>query len=111
MKVLYLTKLVHVSPSIFSDAVERGVPQQDFEKVGRDLRVSVEGQIVFNHAALRLAPVHDGLGVAYLPEDLVCNTVVRKPAEDAPLTCVRFAEIIQQAELPPRRVQPGDRAR
>ena len=29
------------------------------------------------------------------------NTVVLKPAEDAPLTCVRFAEIIQQAELPP----------
>ena len=29
------------------------------------------------------------------------NTVVLKPAEDAPLTCVRFAEILQQADLPP----------
>lgn len=29
------------------------------------------------------------------------NTVVLKPAEDAPLTCVRFAEILEQADLPP----------
>ena len=29
------------------------------------------------------------------------NTVVLKPAEDAPLTCVRFAEILAEAELPP----------
>ena len=29
------------------------------------------------------------------------NTVVLKPAEDAPLTCVRFAEILQEADLPP----------
>lgn len=29
------------------------------------------------------------------------NTVVLKPAEDAPLTCVRFAEIMEEAGLPP----------
>jgi DNA-binding transcriptional LysR family regulator len=43
----------------------------EFEKDGRELRVRVEGQLVFNNIALRLNAVLAGLGLAYMPEDLV----------------------------------------
>ena len=41
----------------------------EFEKDGRDVKVRVEGQIIVNNIALRLASTLDGLGVAYMPED------------------------------------------
>ncbi|TAV49144.1 LysR family transcriptional regulator [Rhizobium leguminosarum] len=43
----------------------------EFEKDGRELRVCVEGQLVFNNIGLRLNAVLAGLGLAYMPEDLV----------------------------------------
>jgi DNA-binding transcriptional LysR family regulator len=43
----------------------------EFEKRGRALKVRVEGQLVFNNISLRLNAVLAGLGLAYLPEDLV----------------------------------------
>jgi DNA-binding transcriptional LysR family regulator len=43
----------------------------EFEKRGRELKVRVEGQLVFNNIALRLNAALDGLGLAYLPEDQV----------------------------------------
>ncbi|NKK67860.1 MULTISPECIES: LysR family transcriptional regulator [Rhizobium] len=43
----------------------------EFEKGGRELRVRVEGQLVFNNIALRLNAVLAGMGLAYMPEDLV----------------------------------------
>lgn len=43
----------------------------EFEKNGRELRVRVEGQLVFNNIALRLNAVLAGMGLAYMPEDLV----------------------------------------
>ncbi|MGZ2380527.1 LysR family transcriptional regulator [Rhizobium brockwellii] len=43
----------------------------EFEKNGRELKVRVEGQLVFNNIALRLNAVLAGLGLAYVPEDLV----------------------------------------
>jgi len=43
----------------------------EFEKDGRELRVRVEGQLVFNNIALRLNAVLAGLGLAYMPENLV----------------------------------------
>lgn len=43
----------------------------EFEKDGHELRVRVEGQLVFNNIALRLNAVLAGLGLAYLPEDAV----------------------------------------
>ncbi|MGX7896065.1 LysR family transcriptional regulator [Tsuneonella sp. HG222] len=52
-----------------------GLSIWDFEKNGRELRVRVEGQLVFNNAAMRLASVVDGLGVAYMPEDLALKHV------------------------------------
>lgn len=41
----------------------------DLEKEGREVNVRVEGQLVFNHMALRLTLALQGLGLAYLPED------------------------------------------
>lgn len=43
----------------------------EFEKDGREIRVRVEGQLVFNNIALRLEAALNGLGLAYLPEDQV----------------------------------------
>jgi DNA-binding transcriptional LysR family regulator len=43
----------------------------EFEKRGRELKVRVEGQWVFNNIALRLRAALAGCGLAYLPEDQV----------------------------------------
>ena len=43
----------------------------EFEKAGRELKVRVEGQFVFNTIALRLNAALAGFGLAYLPEDQV----------------------------------------
>jgi DNA-binding transcriptional LysR family regulator len=48
-----------------------GVYAWEFEKNGREMKVRVEGQLVFNNIALRLAAALAGLGLAYLPEDQV----------------------------------------
>lgn len=41
----------------------------EFEKAGREIKVRVEGQLVFNNIALRLESALQGLGLAYMPED------------------------------------------
>ena len=43
----------------------------EFEKRGRELKVRVEGPLVFNNLALRLNAALAGLGLAYVPEDRV----------------------------------------
>src|SRR6267143_4515523 len=43
----------------------------EFEKRSRELKVRVEGQLVFNNIALRLNAALAGFGLAYLPQDLV----------------------------------------
>ena len=43
----------------------------EFEKRGRELKVRVEGQLVFTNLALRLQAALAGLGLAYVPEDVV----------------------------------------
>lgn len=48
-----------------------GLYAWEFEKRGRELKVRVEGQLVFNNIALRLNAVLAGLALAYLPEDQV----------------------------------------
>lgn len=45
--------------------------QWEFEKDGHELNVRVEGQLVFNNVAMRLDAALRGLGLAYMPEDLV----------------------------------------
>ena len=48
-----------------------GLYAWEFEKNGRELKVRVEGQLVFNNIALRLNAALAGFGLAYLPEDQV----------------------------------------
>jgi DNA-binding transcriptional LysR family regulator len=48
-----------------------GLYAWEFEKRGRELKVRVEGQLMFNNLALRLNAALAGLGLAFLPEDQV----------------------------------------
>jgi DNA-binding transcriptional LysR family regulator len=48
-----------------------GIYAWEFAKGGHELKVRVEGQLVFNTTALRLSAVLAGFGLAYLPEDQV----------------------------------------
>lgn len=48
-----------------------GIYVWEFEKDDREVKVRVEGQLVFNTIALRLNAALAGLGLAYLPEDAV----------------------------------------
>lgn len=48
-----------------------GLYAWEFEKGGRDVRVWVEGQLVFNTVSLILKAALDGFGIAYLPQDQV----------------------------------------
>lgn len=48
-----------------------GLYAWEFAKRGRELKVRVEGQLVFNDIALRLDAVLAGFGLAYLPDDQV----------------------------------------
>jgi DNA-binding transcriptional LysR family regulator len=48
-----------------------GLYAWEFEKGGRELKVHVEGRLVFNTIALRLNAALAGFGLACLPEDLV----------------------------------------
>ncbi len=48
-----------------------GLYPWEFAKGGRELKVRVEGQLVFNNVALRRHATLDGLGLACLPEDQV----------------------------------------
>ncbi len=48
-----------------------GIFPWEFEQKGDELNVRVEGQLVFNNIAMRLEAALKGLGLAYMPEDLV----------------------------------------
>jgi DNA-binding transcriptional LysR family regulator len=50
----------------------------EFEKNGREIKVRVEGQLVFNNMSLRLQSALAGLGLAYLPEDQVLGHIKAK---------------------------------
>jgi DNA-binding transcriptional LysR family regulator len=53
-----------------------GIYAWEFEKRGRALKVRVDGQLVFNTGLLRMNAVLAGLGLAYIPEDLVKREIV-----------------------------------
>lgn len=48
-----------------------GIFPWEFEKQGEELKVRVEGQLVFNNIAMRLDAALQGLGLAYMAEDLI----------------------------------------
>lgn len=54
-----------------------GIFPWEFEKRGRELKVRVDGQLVFNNIAMRIDAALKGLGLAYMPEDLVQTHVER----------------------------------
>jgi DNA-binding transcriptional LysR family regulator len=49
----------------------------EFERDGHELRVRVEGQLVFNNIAMRLDAAKRGLGLAYMPDDQVAGQIAR----------------------------------
>ena len=54
-----------------------GLYAWEFEKKGQEVKVRVEGQLVFNNIAMRLQAAFQGLGLAYMPEDLVLDHVAQ----------------------------------
>jgi DNA-binding transcriptional LysR family regulator len=52
-----------------------GIYAWEFEKGPRELKVHVEGQLVFNTLWMRLRAVHAGLGLGLVPEDVVRDDV------------------------------------
>lgn len=48
----------------------------EFEKDGRNLRVRVEGQLIFSTSYAQIDPALTGYGIAYLPENLVEQHIV-----------------------------------
>ncbi|MFT3997084.1 MAG: LysR family transcriptional regulator [Asticcacaulis sp.] len=43
----------------------------EFEKAGQEIKVRVDGQLIYNHLGLRVNSALDGLGLAYVPEGAV----------------------------------------
>jgi DNA-binding transcriptional LysR family regulator len=54
-----------------------GLYAWEFEKDGRELKVRVDGQLVFNNTYQMLNAALAGFGLAYVPEDLVQPQVVK----------------------------------
>lgn len=48
-----------------------GIFSWEFEKKGEPLKARVDGQLTFNHIAMRLDAARKGIGLAYLPADVV----------------------------------------
>jgi DNA-binding transcriptional LysR family regulator len=48
-----------------------GLYAWEFEKAGREVNVRVEGQLAFNTLWMRLRATRAGLGIAFVPEDIV----------------------------------------
>lgn len=48
-----------------------GIYSWEFYKDGKEIRVKVEGQLIFNNLASRVDAALTGMGVAYVPEDCV----------------------------------------
>lgn len=48
-----------------------GIYSWEFSKDGKDIRVKVEGQLIFNNLASRIDAALSGMGIAYVPEDSV----------------------------------------
>lgn len=54
-----------------------GLYAWEFEREGRELKVRVDGQLILNDIMLVLDAALDGLGLAYVPEDLVAAHVAK----------------------------------
>jgi DNA-binding transcriptional LysR family regulator len=63
--------LPSIAASIFGCRLPGGLYACEFEKGGRDLRVRVEGQLVFNTATMAVKAALADAGLAFVPEDRV----------------------------------------
>lgn len=54
-----------------------GIFAWEFEKKGKELKVRVEGQLVFNNIAMRLDAALKGLGLACMPENVVASHIAK----------------------------------
>jgi DNA-binding transcriptional LysR family regulator len=52
-----------------------GLYAWEFEKGGRQIKVRVDGQLAFNELPLTIRAAKSGLGIAYVPEDLVRSEI------------------------------------
>jgi DNA-binding transcriptional LysR family regulator len=52
-----------------------GLYAWEFEKAGREVKVRVDGQLAFNDASMSLRAARIGLGIAYVPEDMVQSDI------------------------------------
>ncbi|HEX9448240.1 MAG TPA: LysR substrate-binding domain-containing protein, partial [Dongiaceae bacterium] len=55
-----------------------GLYAWEFEKGGREVKVRVEGQLIFNGLSQRLTAALAGFGLAYLPEDVAAPHIAGK---------------------------------
>ena len=58
-----------------------GLYAWEFEKGGRELKVRVEGQLVFNGTAQMLNAALAGFGLAYVPEDMAQPHLAKGPSQ------------------------------
>ncbi|MCG3099008.1 LysR family transcriptional regulator [Enterobacter sp. DRP3] len=54
-----------------------GLYAWEFERDGRELQVWVEGQLTLNSLPQRIDAAESGLGLAYVPEDCVCQAIAQ----------------------------------
>jgi len=52
-----------------------GLYAWEFEKEGREINVRVEGQLIFNSLRQRIDAARNGLGLLFVPEDLVADDI------------------------------------
>jgi len=55
-----------------------GLYAWEFEKDGRELRVRVDGQLIFNSSRAQINAAVSGYGIAYLPENLVLDDLAKR---------------------------------
>jgi DNA-binding transcriptional LysR family regulator len=68
----------------------------EFEKGGREMKVRVDGQLAFNELPLSIRVARAGLGIAFVPDDIVqadvgTGRVVGSPRPRLPGLSNRFA--------------------
>ena len=85
-----------------------GLYTWEFEKGGREVKVRVEGRLVFNNIALRLNAAVAGFALAYLPEDQVAGQIARWTTHSVLADwCPPFRGIIFTTRADSERLRPS----
>jgi DNA-binding transcriptional LysR family regulator len=54
-----------------------GLYAWEFEKGGREVKVRVDGQLIFSGVSQMVAAARAGFGIAYVPADVVADDIVK----------------------------------